>query len=73
MRNAIVASQPLAVEAGAEIFEQGGKAIDSAVGAAFVQGVIDPSMTSIGGFGTMLFYWALAGKGEWLFIPEKIG
>lgn len=56
MQNVIVAPQPLAAEAGAEIFEQGGNAIDAAVGAAFVQGVIDPSMTSLGGFGTMLIY-----------------
>lgn len=62
MRNAIVAPQPLAVEAGAEIFEQGGNALDAAVGAGFVQGVVDPSMTSIGGFGTMLIYSAPAEK-----------
>lgn len=52
----------MAVEAGAEIFEQGGNALDAAVGAAFVQGVVDPSMTSIGGFGTMLIYSAPAEK-----------
>ncbi|MBI5968022.1 MAG: gamma-glutamyltransferase [Deltaproteobacteria bacterium] len=62
MRNIVVAPQPLAVEAGAEIFDQGGNAIDAAIGAAFVQGVIDPSMTSIGGFGTMLIYSAPSKK-----------
>ncbi len=62
MRNIIVAPQPLAVEAGAEVFKQGGNAIDAAVGAAFAQGVIDPSMTSIGGFGTMLIYSAPSKK-----------
>ncbi|MBW2305400.1 MAG: gamma-glutamyltransferase [Deltaproteobacteria bacterium] len=57
-KNIVVAPQPLAVEAGAEMFHQGGNAIDAAVGTAFAQAVIDPSMTSIGGFGTMLVYLA---------------
>jgi len=49
-RNAtIVAPQPEAVEAGAEVLERGGNAVDAALACAFVQGVVDPQMTGIGG------------------------
>ncbi|MEW9617672.1 gamma-glutamyltransferase [Shinella sp. S4-D37] len=54
MRNAtIVAPQPEAVEAGAHVLERGGNAIDAALACAFVQGVVDPQMAGIGGFGSM--------------------
>jgi gamma-glutamyltranspeptidase/glutathione hydrolase len=49
----IVAPQPEAVEAGAEILKAGGNAVDAAIGCAFVQGVVDPLMTGIAGFGSM--------------------
>lgn len=54
MRNAtIVAPQPEAVEAGAHVLERGGNAVDAALACAFVQGVVDPQMAGIGGFGSM--------------------
>ena len=40
----ISASQPEAVDAGADIFNLGGNAIDAAIACAFVQGVVDPLM-----------------------------
>ena len=46
----IVAPEALAVDAGAEVLARGGNAIDAAVTCAFVQGVVDPHDTSIGGF-----------------------
>ncbi|MDP6345427.1 MAG: gamma-glutamyltransferase [Alphaproteobacteria bacterium] len=52
----IVAPQPEAVEAGAEVFEQGGNAVDAAMACALVQGVVDPQMTGIAGFGSMQVY-----------------
>ncbi|GGG65230.1 gamma-glutamyltransferase [Salipiger pallidus] len=61
-RNAtIVAPQPEAVEAGAEVLERGGNAIDAALACAFVQGVVDPQMSGIGGFGSMQVY--MPGRG----------
>ena len=57
MRNAtIVAPQPEAVEAGAAVLERGGNAVDAALACAFVQGVVDPQMAGIGGFGSMHVY-----------------
>ena len=48
----IVAAQPEAAEAGAEILKRGGNAVDAAMAAALVQGVVDPQMCGIAGFGS---------------------
>jgi gamma-glutamyltranspeptidase/glutathione hydrolase len=50
MANAIVAPQPIAVEAGAKVLMAGGNAIDAAVTAAFVQCIVDPHSCGIGGY-----------------------
>ena len=65
MQGMVVAPQPLAVEEGILVLRQGGNAIDAAVTAAFVQGVIDPLSCGIGGFGVMLVHTA---QGEDLFL-----
>src|SRR5262249_58739372 len=48
----IVAPQPEAAEAGADILRAGGNAIDAAMACALVQGVVDPFMCGIAGFGS---------------------
>ncbi len=53
MPGMIVAPQPEAVEAGALVLQRGGNAVDAAIVCAFVQGVVDPLMCGIGGFGSM--------------------
>ncbi|MHA1529784.1 MAG: gamma-glutamyltransferase [Alphaproteobacteria bacterium] len=57
----IVTAQPEASEAGARVLMQGGNAIDAAMAAALVQGVVDPQMCGIAGFGSCQIY--LPGKG----------
>ena len=52
----VVAAQPEAVEAGAEVLAAGGNAVDAAVAAALVQTVVDPQMCGIAGFGCMHVY-----------------
>jgi hypothetical protein len=49
----IVAPQPEAVEAGAGILRGGGNAVDAALACAFAQGVVDPMMCGLGGFGVL--------------------
>lgn len=57
----ISAPQPEAVEAGLDVLENGGMALDAAIATALVQTVVDPQMCGIAGFGTLHIY--LPGKG----------
>ena len=52
----IVAAQPEASEAGARVLMAGGNAVDAAMAAALVQGVVDPQMCGIAGFGSCQIY-----------------
>lgn len=60
----IVAAQPEAAEAGADVLARGGNAIDAALACAFVQGAVDPQMSGIGGFGSMQVYMPKKGVHE---------
>lgn len=57
----IVTAQPEASEAGARVLKAGGNAIDAAMTAALVQGVVDPQMTGIAGFGNCQIYMPARG------------
>src|SRR4051812_41711571 len=57
----VVAPQPEAAEAGAEVLRAGGGAVDAAVAAALVQGVVDPLQCGLGGFGSMAIHDAKTG------------
>jgi gamma-glutamyltranspeptidase/glutathione hydrolase len=59
MPGMIVAPEPLAVEAGAEVLMRGGNAVDAAVTCAFVEGIVNPMNCGIGGY--MLATLHLAG------------
>jgi len=49
-RRAILATEHyLSASAGARIFAGGGSAIDAAIAATFVEGVVNPHMHTIGG------------------------
>ncbi len=52
----IVAPQPEATEIGALALKDGGNCVDAAIACAFAQGVVDPQMAGIAGFGTMQVY-----------------
>src|ERR1700704_1837078 len=45
----VAASQPLAAQAGVQILERGGNAIDAAVAANAVMGLVEPQSNGIGG------------------------
>jgi gamma-glutamyltranspeptidase/glutathione hydrolase len=55
-RGMVVAAQPEAVEAGAEVLASGGNAVDAAVATALTQTAVDPQMCGIAGFGCMHVY-----------------
>jgi gamma-glutamyltranspeptidase/glutathione hydrolase len=62
-RGGIVAAEsPLAAQAGAMILAQGGNAVDAAVAANTVMGVVEPMMNGIGGDLFAIVYEAKAGK-----------
>src|SRR5690348_11292187 len=52
----------LSASAGARIFARGGNAIDAAVAATLVEGVVNPHMHTIGGEAPMLIYVANAAR-----------
>src|SRR5215469_12226717 len=52
----IVAPQPEATEAGADVLREGGNAVDAGIACALVQGVVDPMMCGIAGFGSCGIY-----------------
>ena len=58
-REAIISTEHyLSASAGARIFARGGNAIDAAVAATFVEGIVNPHMHTIGGEAPMLIYVA---------------
>src|SRR6476620_3426189 len=48
----LVAAQPEAAEAGADILKAGGNAVDAALACALVAGVVDPMMCGVAAFGS---------------------
>tara|TARA_Y100000588_G_C13331113_1_gene534006 strand:- start:21 stop:275 length:255 start_codon:yes stop_codon:yes gene_type:complete len=70
-KGVISAPQPEAVEAGALALKQGRNAVDAAITCALVQGVVDPLMCSIAGFGTLQVYLPYKGVHECLTSPAR--
>lgn len=62
----IVAAQPEATEAGANMLQAGGNAVDAAIACALVQGVVDPLMAGIAGFGSAGIYFPEQGFHKYL-------
>jgi gamma-glutamyltranspeptidase/glutathione hydrolase len=58
----VSSAHPLATQAGLDILAQGGNAFDAAVAVGAAVGVVEPYMSGIGGYGTMLIYDAEKGE-----------
>src|SRR5713101_5794661 len=62
-RNGIVAAEsPLAAQAGARVLERGGNAVDAAIAANAMMGVVAPMMNGMGGDLFAIVYDAKSGK-----------
>jgi gamma-glutamyltranspeptidase/glutathione hydrolase len=58
----VAASQPLAAQAGVRMLEQGGNAIDAAIAANAVLGLVEPHMNGVGGDLFAIVYEARTGR-----------
>ncbi len=68
----VASAHPLATEAGLEILRDGGNAFDAAVAIASTLNVVEPMMSGMGGYGTILVFDAKAGESHYLDASGKI-
>ena len=68
----VSSAHPLATKAGLEILAAGGNAFDAAVAIASTLNVVEPMMSGMGGYGTILVYDATKGEVRYLDSSGKI-
>jgi len=68
----VSSGHPIATEAGLEILKKGGNAFDAAVAVAAVLNVVEPMMSGMGGYGTILIYDAKKSEVRFLNCSGRI-
>ncbi len=68
----VSSAHPIATRAGLEILEAGGNAFDAAIAVAATLNVVEPMMSGVGGYGTILIYDADEGQGRFLNASDRI-
>ncbi len=68
----VSAAHPMATQAGLDILEKGGNAFDAAVAVAAMLNVVEPNMSGVGGYGTILVYDASTQKTRFLNASGRI-
>jgi gamma-glutamyltranspeptidase/glutathione hydrolase len=72
-RNGMVSSaHPMATDAGLSILRAGGNAFDAAVAIAATLNVVEPMMSGIGGYGTVLVYDSHRGECRFLNCSDRM-
>lgn len=71
-RGMVSSANPLATDVGLEILERGGNAFDAAVAVAAALNVVEPMMSGMGGYGTILVYSADDGLARYLDSSGRI-
>jgi len=68
----VSSAHPIATRAGLEILAAGGNAFDAAIAIAATLNVVEPMMSGVGGYGTILIFDAEEGEGRFLNASDRI-